>query len=121
MPKVLTRDEMREMLGPNLWPAVDKWLIRGDGIAVYENVDLGSSDLGHRKFVSFGSPAAQIECGDVTLVPDRLPDIGSQINWRYQFIGSYRGETLAGPAEDPHARCAGSTRCAECRAADGDL
>ena len=115
MPNVFTRDEMRKLLESDCWPQVDRWLMRGDGIAVYENADLSSFSVGERKFVSFGSPAAQIE-SDVC--PDRLPDIGGQINWRYRFIGSYRGENLA---EDPHARCAGSTRCAECRAMDGDL
>lgn len=40
--------------------AFNRWVARGDGIAVYQNVDLAHSEVGHRKFVSFGGPDAQI-------------------------------------------------------------
>ena len=66
---------------------VQKWLDRGDGVAGYENHDLGHRDLGHRQFVSFGSKYAQLE---EDTPPKRLPDIGSAINWRYQLIGTMR-------------------------------
>lgn len=64
------------------------WLDRGDGIAVYENQAFDSSGFGHKKFVSFGSPAAQLP-GDTP--PDRLPNIGHSINWAYALLGVCRG------------------------------
>lgn len=75
-------------------PIVDqmnKWLRRGDGIAVYENHDFGHPDLGDRRFVSFGSVQAQLETEDP---PTVLPDSPKQINWRYQLIGTYKGAAL---------------------------
>lgn len=65
----------------------ERWLNRGDGIAVYENVDLGHPELGHRQWISYGSPEAQLE-GDTA--PALLPDIGNRINWRYALEGVYR-------------------------------
>lgn len=62
------------------------WVKRGDGIAIYVNMDLGSKDAGHRKYVSFGSQDAQLEVED-DLPPTQLPDIGSMIHWRYQLEG----------------------------------
>lgn len=85
--KTFTQDEVLSLIDPEAHPTVQKWLDRGDGIAVYENHDLGHPGAGHRKFVSFGSNAAQLETDDP---PTRLPDIGNQINWRYQLIGTYR-------------------------------
>lgn len=67
------------------------WLERGDGVAVYENHDLGHPQLGHKQFVSFGSEKAMLE---VEEPPQRLPDIGNAINWRYQLVGTYRGDLL---------------------------
>lgn len=65
------------------------WLGRGDGIAMYENQDLGHPDLGDKRYVSYGSPAAQLE---TSTPPTQLPDgIGGTINWRYVLIGTYRG------------------------------
>jgi hypothetical protein len=87
--KMLTKDELD--LDPELYPQVNKWLERGDGIAVYENHDFGSATMGHRQFVSYGSPSAMLE---VDVPPQRLPDIGNAINWRFQLIGVYRGELL---------------------------
>jgi hypothetical protein len=69
---------------------INRWLARGDGVAVYENVEFGHPDLGHRQYVSFGSHEAQI-VGDP---PTRMPDIGDSINWRYQLVGTYQGESL---------------------------
>jgi hypothetical protein len=65
----------------------ERWLNRGDGIAVYENVDLGHRELGHRQWISYGSPEAQLE---VDTPPRILPDIGARINWRYALEGVYR-------------------------------
>lgn len=89
--KQLTQAELIAALDRSHWATVNRWLERGDGVAVYRNEDLGSRMLGHRQFLSFGSPQAQLE-GDVP--PQRLPDIGTAINWRYQLEGTYRGPAL---------------------------
>lgn len=72
---------------PDVIRLVSRWVDRGDGAAVYENHELGHPDLGAPKIASFGSPAAQLETDDP---PKRLPDIGNQINWRYQLVATYR-------------------------------
>lgn len=86
---------------------INCWLERGDGIAVYENVELGHPHLGHRQYVSYGGPAAQLEVDelvgpltwDYKTPPERLPDIGTAINWRYRLVGYYRGnDRLETPA-----------------------
>lgn len=93
--KELTQDELLESLQPaidrneNVRHRVNQWLARGDGVAVYENVELGHPDAGHRQYLSFGSPAAQIMDP-----PERMPDIGGAINWRYNLVGTYRGAPL---------------------------
>lgn len=66
---------------------VGRWLDRGDGAAVYENHDLGHPEVGEPQITSFGSPAAQLETDDP---PQRLPDIGGNINWRYQLVATCR-------------------------------
>lgn len=70
---------------------INRWLARGDGAAVYENHDLGHPMAGHIQVASYGSDAAQLETDDP---PERLPDIGHQINWRYMLIGTYRGDPV---------------------------
>lgn len=70
---------------------VNGWRARGDGAAVYENHDLGHPDLGDQRIVSFGSAAAMIESDEP---PERLPDIGGTINWRYVLVGTYKGAAL---------------------------
>ncbi len=78
----MTRDELFENLDPAHHATVQRWLDRGDGVAVYENKALDSASLGHRKFESFGSPDAQIEVAEP---PTRMPDLGGSINWAYQL------------------------------------
>lgn len=68
---------------------VDRWIARGDGAAVYRNEDLGSIDVGLFKITSYGSPQAQIETPEP---PVQMPDIGNQVNWRYQLYATYREE-----------------------------
>ena len=87
---VLVDDGMGPAAAKNAKAKMDGWLKRGDGVAVYEDSDLGSPNLGHRKYVSFGSEAAQLETDDP---PTRLPDIGGSINWRYTLIGTVRLRT----------------------------
>lgn len=65
-----------------------RWLERGDGVAVYENADFESPEMGQRQYLSFGSSLAQIEVDEP---PQRMPDIGTSINWRYQLIATVRG------------------------------
>jgi hypothetical protein len=92
----VTREEMLAIIAEEQYnngavELMNRWLARGDGIAVYRNQDLGHPELGHRQLVSFGSPAAQIEQAEA---PTKMPDIGNAINWRYQLEGTYRGEAL---------------------------
>jgi len=90
----LTRDELVEILrkegldDPRVIAQVNAWIRRGDAVAIYRNHDLGSPQAGHVKLVSFGGPAAQIEADEP---PTRLPDIGSDINWRYHLEHTYVG------------------------------
>jgi hypothetical protein len=89
----VTRDELYAMLDPETLrtnrPILEAWLNRGDGCAVYENKALDSGLLGHKQFVSYGSPAAQLEVGE-DMPPMRLPDIGGRINWAYQLVAVHR-------------------------------
>lgn len=92
--KTYTKPEIVEVLAEVLEinrDTFNRWLSRGDGIAVYENTAMDSYACGHRQFASFGSPAAQIESPEP---PSRMPDIGHNINWKYQLVGTYKGETL---------------------------
>jgi hypothetical protein len=72
-------------------PTLNKWLARGDGVAVYENRDLSSAKLGHVQICSYGSTSAQIEQDEP---PATMPDIGGQINWAYQLVATYKGEAI---------------------------
>lgn len=91
----LSRDEMQNLLKEedmvDAARQMNIWLERGDGVAIYENVELGHPGLGHKQFVSFGSPKAQLEVDDP---PTRMPDIGATVNWRYQLKAVYRGMPL---------------------------
>lgn len=68
---------------------MQRWLGRGDGVAVYLNMALDSASVGSRKYLSFGSEKAQIEpsgCGPDGLPPERMPDIqGLEPGWRYRL------------------------------------
>lgn len=85
----ITLEQIRDLLDPD--PAFRKhalelfqaWLQRGDGVAVYANVEIGHPNAGHLKFVSYGSEAAMLENCDEP--PSRMPDIGGDINWRYRL------------------------------------
>lgn len=97
----MNADELRSILfevatGDGNWTAqvtaqINNWLVRGDGVAIYQNQDMNHPELGHRQIASYGSPAAQLETDEP---PKTLPDIGGAINWRYQLEGTYRGEQL---------------------------
>lgn len=107
MTKALTATDIIEAL--RTWGGVDEsvqgaawlaatigqmntWLARGDGIAVYTNEDLGHPGLGDKRFMSYGSVAAQLE---TDAPPSVLPDgLGGGVNWRYTLTGTYRGALL---------------------------
>lgn len=74
---------------------IGRWLERGDSAAIYENHDLGHPEMGSCRIASYGSAAAQLE---MSYPPDRLPDIGNQINWRYVLIATY-GKAPAGEGD----------------------
>lgn len=79
--RTMTEAELFELLDPEHHATVKRWLDRGDGCAVYRNVAFDSSTFGHRQFVSFGGEQAQLQIP----VPERMPDIGSAINWKYRL------------------------------------
>jgi len=91
MAKKMMLEEILAMMDPETRRTFERtlrhWVDRDDGIAVYENQAFDSANHGHRKFVSFGSHAAQLEVDEP---PERLPDIGNQINWAYMLVGTYR-------------------------------
>lgn len=82
-------------IDPSAWATIRAWIYRGDGAAIYVNADFGSSMLGHRKCWSYGSRLAMLEVESADELPDRLPDLPNEINWRYRLEGVYR------PMEQP--------------------
>lgn len=68
---------------------LQSWASKGRKIAIYENADLGHPDQGLRTYVTYGSSEAQLE---TPTPPERLPDIGNKINWRYRLIGVFPNE-----------------------------
>lgn len=73
---------------------INVWLARGDTVCFYRNVDLGHRDVGFIKIVSYGSPEAQLEREQFSEPPTRLPDIGTEFNWRYRLFATYEGAPL---------------------------
>lgn len=90
-----------EWVRAHLIPQLNRWLARGDGVAVYENHDLGHQDAGALHVTSFGSSRAQLEGG---VPPQRMPDIGAIIGWRYALVATYRGGQLDENGEQDHER-----------------
>jgi hypothetical protein len=87
---ILTEEALFQMLDTSHHATIKRWLDRGDGVAVYENQDLGSPRLGHQQFMSYGSPAAQIETAEP---PERCPDmVGRAPNWAYLLVGTCKRE-----------------------------
>jgi hypothetical protein len=87
----MTKDELEAIVDSDaVREAVNRWLAAGKGVAVYENHDLGHPEVGHKQFLSYGAPEAQFEDEP----PQRLPDFPTQINWRYELIGTYRGDLI---------------------------
>lgn len=91
---MVTEEDLFKILDEEHHQTVKRWLDRGDGVAVYRNMAMDSANCGHRKFLSFGSKQCQLEPKDLVdgQPPQRLPDIGSQINWQYQLEATVRRE-----------------------------
>lgn len=83
----------REGFSESAFESAQRWIERGDQALLYRNEDLSSRDLGLLKIVSYGSIMAQIEAEQHPVPPVTLPDIGGDINWRYQLFAIYRGQT----------------------------
>lgn len=67
---------------------VNQWLGDGKGVAVYENMDLGHPELGHRQYLT----VTTFKDG---VAPQTLPDFPDRINWRYQLVGVYTGPQIS--------------------------
>jgi len=65
-----------------------KWLAQGYNVAVYENQDLSSRDVGNRVFLRVGKDST------LKTAPKRLPDTPKLIGWRYWLIHVHRGKKL---------------------------
>lgn len=54
---------------------------RGGRWAVYQNHDLGSSQVGHIQFLQYGPERTH------KAPPAHMPDSASGLGWRYLFVG----------------------------------
>jgi len=89
--KQLQRTSIEELIPAPFRPQANRWLNRGDGIAVYQNQHEEHPEFGRLQLVSFGSTDAQFP---TSTPPVQMPDLGDEHNWRYRLIGTYRGELL---------------------------
>jgi hypothetical protein len=71
---------------------IEGWVERGDVALVYENQEFGHPEQGDVKIVSHGGPGALLEFEVFPQYPTTLPDIGGDINWRYQLVAVHRGD-----------------------------
>jgi hypothetical protein len=55
------------------------WLAHGWAIAVFENHDLGSRDVGRR----FALPFSKADCDAMEIGTSRAPDTPQGLGWRY--------------------------------------
>ncbi len=95
------RDFMREQeFSQQAVEVVGRWPAGGRGAAVYKNALIEAPVVKKGvvvnpqldcKIVSFGPAGAQLE---TTEPPTRLPDIGGQINWRYQLHAVVRPQRV---------------------------
>lgn len=87
-------DRMYQEDAPGVIESLNRWLARGDGVAVYVNKDLGHPELGMPRLVSYGSKQSLLETDEPA---ERLADMPGQINWRYQLEATYRGGMMPVP------------------------
>lgn len=85
--KTIDPQEIKQGLDSLSLELVNQWLGDGKGVAVYENVDLGHPECGHRQYLTTTTFK-----GDV---PETLPDFPDRINWRYRLVGIYAGEQIS--------------------------
>ena len=92
--KELTKEEVSADIERSNIPYLNRWLQRGDSVVVYENVDLSSSQVGVKVYLSFGGIEAQItKASDIPADLNRMPALISQ-SWAYRLVGLYSGELL---------------------------
>ncbi len=83
----MTEAEILERVDPESRPIVERWLERGDGVALYVNQAMDHSQHGHEVFLSYGSERAQIEESEP---PERMPDFPSMLGWPYRLEAKVR-------------------------------
>jgi len=81
------RDQIRTGLDKPSLSLLNQWLEDGKGVAVYENVEIGHPECGHRQYLTTTTFTDGV-------APQTLPDFPDRINWRYQLVGVYTGEQL---------------------------
>ncbi len=81
----VSRDELVAMTDPESRGVVLGWIDAGFGVAVYENKDLSSRDVGVLVFLRFGKGATFAD------PPKHAPDGSWGLGWRYQLHGVMRG------------------------------
>lgn len=86
-----TQDQLRAQIRQGLdkpsLGLLNQWLEDGKGVCVYENVDLGHPECGHRQYLTTTTFKGAEP-------PQTLPDFPDRINFRYQLVGVYTGEQL---------------------------
>lgn len=65
---------------------------RGGRWAAFQNHAMDSNQLGHLRFIKFG-PGCTFESADA--LPERHPDTGDCIGWRYLLVGEVDLDTGA--------------------------
>ncbi len=81
----VSRDELVAMTEPESRGVVLGWIDAGFGVAVYENKDLSSRDVGVLVFLRFGKGATFVD------PPKHAPDGSWGLGWRYQLHRVLRG------------------------------
>lgn len=110
-PKVYSGEEFADTVAerfpadevPEVLALVRRWLARGDGAAVYVNEDLSDPRVGSLQLVPYGPPRGTPAGGWLRLgleLPQRLPDTGGSLNWRYQLSAVVKPGTFV-PEREP--------------------
>ena len=87
MSAIISSSELGLLVNAQSHALVNRWLARGDGVAVYRSQAMDSAWLGHRVFMSYGSPEAQISTTMTNLPPDACPtqSRGMGMAWAYRL------------------------------------
>lgn len=91
--KTFTTDELTVIILPDHRHTLNTWLNRGDGVAIYRNLNHGTDGVGYGEyqFISYGSRASILE---TATPPTYLPDIAGMFNAGYRLEGVYHGQPL---------------------------